>query len=251
MTEYRGLHGKGTIEVWEDFTGFDADKTWAAGGFNIGKVHIASVNEGSIENTIDETGGVVALTNDTGDNDNFCMYAAPITPSAGGGVLEARLKVDGVTDLAIYVGFMETLVVATPVMPAEFATATMTYNGSGGMVGLQFDSDGTTDAWRAVMGDGGAAISDSSNGIAATTGNNGRTAPVADDWDVVTVELRQDGSASVYLNGGIVKHFNTGTLLTPTDLFFPVVIVENRAADAAVTEVDYFYFRGYRDWDDQ
>lgn len=244
MATYQSEFGR--VSYFEDFTGFDADKTWAAGGFNVGGVSVVSVNEGSIENTVDETGGIVAFTLDTGDNDNVALYYPPVKPSDGGAVMEARLKGDNLSDLAFYVGFTETLDKTTPVMPAEFATTTMTYNGTGGMVGLQFDSDGTTDDWRAVCGDGGVATAGSGNGTAASALVGGGYAPTADRWDIVRVELDQNATARVYLNGVLIKTFEGG--LTNTDLFFPVVMCENRAGSAAVMEVDYFYSRTYRDW---
>lgn len=239
MATYQSSFGK--VEVFEDFTGIDPDVTWAAGGFRIGNVSVVSVNEGSVEDTVDESGGVAAITLDTGDDDNVALYTSPFAISDGPLVMEARFKTDNVSDLALFVGFTETLDGTTPVMPAEFATATMTYNGTGGMVGLQFDSDGTTDDWRAVMGDGGAAKLDSSNGIRANS------AAVADEYDIVRVEIDPSTAARVYLNGVVVKNFAAGGL-TASDLFFPVLMCENRAGSAAVLEVDYFYSRGNRDW---
>lgn len=236
----------GYVEYFEDFLGIDPDVTWAAGGFAIGNVSVASVNEGSIENTVDETGGVVAITLATGDNDNVALYYPPVKPSDGGATMEARLKGDNLTDLAFYVGFTETLNKTTPVMPAEFATTTMTYNGTGGMVGLQFDSDGTTDDWRAVCGDGGAATAGSGNGTRASSIVGEGYTPTADRWDIVRVELDSNATARVYLNGKLIKTFEGG--LDADNLFFPVVMCENRAGSAAVMEVDYFYSRSSRDW---
>lgn len=239
MATYFG--SRGNIEVFDDFMGFDSDKTWATGGFNVGKFHVWSVNEGSIEETVDETGGVVAFTLDTGDDDNVAITTGKLCPADGNMAIEARIKVDNVTDVAMFVGFSETLAKATPVMPAEFATATMTYNGTGGMIGLQWDSDGTTDDWRAVCGDGGAAAGGSGNGTRANS------AAVADEWDVVRVELDNSGGGRVYLNGVLVKTYAAGSL-TAADLFHPLVMCENRAASAAVFEVDYILVTGSRDW---
>jgi hypothetical protein len=155
--------------------------------------------------------------------------------------MEARFKVADDLGVGIFAGFSETMALDTPVVPAEFATATMTYNGSGGMVGAQYDDDGTTDGWRAVMGDGGAAVASSANGILSTA-----TAPSADEWQIVRAHLNPDGSGEVYVDGKLIKKFTAG--LTATDLFYAVLIVENRTAAAREVEVDYFYARGNRDW---
>lgn len=245
MATYQGSFGK--VEYFEDFIGIDPDATWAVGGFDIGNVSVTSVNEGSIESTVDETGGVVAITTDTGDNDNVALYYAPVVPSEGGPVvMEARLKAANLTTAALYVGFTETLDKATPVMPAEFATATMTYNGTGGMIGLQYDPDGTTKDWRAVCGDGGAATAGSGNGTRASSLVGGGYAPTADRWDIVRVELDTNATGRVYLNGVLIKTFEGG--LDPDNLFFPTVICENRTAAANVLEVDYMYTSSARSW---
>jgi len=239
----------GEILVKEDFTGFDADKTWAAGGFNVGQVFVTSVNEGSIENTVDEPGGIVAFTTDTGDNDNVAIYAGPFMAGQGPLTMEARFKYSNV-DCAVFVGWTETLALDTPVMPAEFATATMTYNGTGAMAGLQYDVDGTTDDFRAVFGDAGAALT--GNGADAN-GTRCNATLTADKWFIARVEIDPSGAARVYFGdqtvGSQMKLIKSITAGIPTDVvLYPVLMLENRSGNARVLEVDYFLARGYRDW---
>lgn len=239
----------GEIRVFEDFTGIDPDTTWAAGGFHIGGVSVASVNEGSVEGTVDEPGGIIAFTTDTGDNDNVAVYTAPLKAADGPLVMEARFKYSNV-DCAVFAGFTETLALDTPVMPAEFATTTMTYNGTGAMVGMQYDVDGTTDDFRAVFGDAGAALTGNGADAAGTRANATLT---ADRWFIVRVEVDPSGAARCYFGDQtagsqmkLIKSISTGI---PTDVvLFPTLILENRSGAARVLEVDYFYSRGYRDW---
>ena len=240
----------GVIEVKEDFIGFDADKTWAAGGFNVGQVFICSVNEGSIENTVDEPGGIVAFTTDTGDDDNVVVYAGPLKAADGPIVVESRFKFDSATLGSVFCGFTETLSIATPVMPAEFATATMTYNGTGAMVGMQFDTDGTTDDFRAVFGDAGAALT--GNGADAN-GTRANATITADRWYIVRVEVDPSGAARCYFGDiatnsqmKLIKSISAG--IDTSVVLFPVLMFENRSAAARVLEVDYFRARGSRDW---
>ena len=239
-----GQGSRGRVAVWEDFLGIDPDATWAAGGFDIGGISVTSVNEGSIESTVDEPGGIVAITTDTADNDNVALYVGTFQPSLGSVVMECRYKYSNV-DTSIFAGFTETLAKDTPVMPAEFATATMTYNGTGGMIGIQYDVDGTTDDFRAVMGDGGVATGGSGNGTRANA------VLTADLWHVTRVEIDTNGAGRVYHgsrndNLELVKSFTAG--LTPTDQFHAVLMAENRSGNARVLEVDYFYASGGRDW---
>lgn len=250
--------GSGRIHFGSDFTGIYDSVVWGATNLVSGDtwgagIGVTSVNEGTFASTVDESGGVLAVTTDTADNDNFAMISGKYAPRDGNIWLNARFKYSNV-DCAVFVGFSETMALDTPVMPAEFATATMTYNGTGGMLGFNYDVDGTTDDFRAVMGDGGAAISDSSNGTRASA------TLTADQWFEAHVTLNADGSGQCWFgdaskvnsnnmaNLRLIKRFSTGTLLTTTDLFFAVLMIENRSGNARVLEVDLFEGEGGRDW---
>ena len=245
--------GKGKILFDNDFTDLITGVTVGASGNVLGGgIGLIGVNEGSIASTVDETGGIHAITTDTADNDNHALVAGVFSPADGTLSVEARFKYSNV-DCAIFFGFAETMAYDTPVMPAEFATATMTYNGTGGMIGIQYDVDGTTDDFRAVMGNGGAAISDSSNGIRANA------TLTADQWFEAQVNLFPDGSGEVWFGHAgdatnsvpelrLVKRFDTSTLLTPTDVYHAVLMIENRSGNARVLEVDYMRGWAGRDW---
>jgi hypothetical protein len=235
-----------TIRAYTDFTGAFGDTTWGAGEVPLENgVGFVSVNEGTLNTVADESGGVLQFLTDTGDNDNVCLLAGPFDPSQGAIQIEARFKIaDTITAAAVFVGFTETLALDTPVMPAEFATATMTYNGTGGMVGLQWDSDATTNAWRALSGDGGAVSGSADFGANGTVATE---AMVVDEYDIVRVVLHPGGGADVMHDGETVIAGGT-TGLTTTDLFYAVVMLENRSAAAIEFEVDYVEAVGVRDW---
>lgn len=247
----------GRIPFGSDFTGIYDSVVWGSGNLVSGDtwgagLGFTSVNEGSFASTVDESGGVLAITSDTADNDNGFIIAGKFAPRDGIMWLETRFKYSNV-DVSVFVGFAETMALDTPVMPAEFATATMTYN-PGGQIGFNYDVDGTTDDFRAVMGDGSAAISDSGNGTRANA------TLTADRWFEARVELNPDGSGQCFLgdsghsnsskenNLRLIKRFTTGTLLTTTDLFYATLGLENRSGNARVLEVDYFFGEGGRDW---
>jgi len=246
----------GPIKFGSDFTGIYDSLAWGAAspvaGEISGGVGFVSVNEGSFASTVDEPGGILAITTDVGDNDNAVLIAGPFKAADGGMWAEGRFKYSNV-DCSVYFGFSETMALDTPVMPAEFATATMTYNGTGGMIGLQYDVDGTTDDWRAVMGDGGAGVSGS-----GTTGVRANATVTADRWVLARVVVYEDGSGECWLGEighsdtsnvpqmRLIKHFDAG--LTATDLMYAVLMIENRSANARVLEVDYFCGEAGRDW---
>ena len=240
--------GNGRIRWGSDFVGANSSAAVLSPdiqAFGVGTETYAA--------TVDESGGILALGTGATDNDNAVLRAGPFAPRDGAIITRARFKYSNV-DCAVFFGFTETLDTTTPVMPAEFATATMTYNGTGGLVGFNYDVDGTTDDFRAVIGDGGAAISDSGNGVRATA------TLTADQWFEAEVVLYADGSAELWfgdasrINGAdetnlrLVKRFSTGTLLTTTDLFFACLMIEARSANARTLEVDYFNGEAGRDW---
>jgi len=135
-------------------------------------------------------------------------------------------------------------------MPAEFATATMAYNGSGGMVGVNYDVDGTTDDFRSVFGDAGAI-----SGGATAGGTRASETITADEWYIVRVEIDPDGTGRVYvghdggLSGGmdLIEEVSTAAV-TNTDQQHAVLMIENRSGNARALEVDYLYAEGGRDW---
>ena len=235
----------GEVRAWNDFGGAYGDVTWGTGQVDLGgNVGMVSVNEGTINELSDESGGVVQFLTDTGDNDNVCLIAGPFDPSQGPLRCEFRFKIsDSITLGAVFAGFSETMALDTPVMPAEFATATMTYNGSGGMLGMVWDPDATTNAWKAVCGDGGA-VSQADN--YGANGTDATDAMVLDEFDIVRVNLYPSGFAEVWHDEELVASGQTG--LTATDLFYAVLMCENRSAAAEQFEVDYFEAKGVRDW---
>ena len=257
----------GEVKAFSHFTGAHAAIVPAATGEHIdGGWAIVGVNEGTYGYTVDEPGGILDITTDTADNDNHALVAGVFRPADGGMQMEARFKIpDSVatTRAAVFVGFSETLALDTPVMPAERATATTTYNGTGGMLGVLFDSDSTLLEWFAVAGDGGAAVATKDkNGVVGNangiqlTGSAGLlhgSSATADRWYLVRVEVGTDGIGRVYFgdidgNSKMQLVAENTTPLGTSDNFHAVLMVENRSGANERLEVDYAYARGWVDW---
>ncbi|MCR4341032.1 MAG: hypothetical protein NUW01_14215 [Gemmatimonadaceae bacterium] len=262
---------KSDINFWNDFTGMISTHVPAAEGDDLGGgVALIGVNEGSYTYLADEPGGVIHITTDTGDNDNHALVAGVFQPAQGGIQMTVRFKLADLaaTNAAFWAGFTETLALDTPVMPSKRATATTTYTGSGGMLGVMFDSDSTILELFAVAGDGGAAIATKdkngtvgdADGIQITGAlgvYSSKTILTADRWYIVRVEIAENGKGRIYFGGydggasdkqrmELVAE-NT-TALGTTDNFHAVALVENRAGGAEVLEADYFGGHGNRDW---
>lgn len=223
-----------------------------------GGISLIGVNEGTVTLTVDEPGGVIDITTDTGDNDNHALVAGVFDAADGGMWMETRVKIpDSVatTRAAVFVGFCETLALDTPVMPAETATATTTYNGSGGMVGFVFDSDATAIDWRFVAGDGGAALAtkDKNGTVGTALGIRCNGDISADRWWIFRVEIDTAGIGRGYFCDTADEDKleligeNTAALGTGDGLH-AVVLIENRSGANERLEVDYMIGEGYRDW---
>lgn len=241
----RGSFGR--IRNFQDFCGHFGDVTWASTSVDLGEGwFMVSDDEGTLNEVKDEANGVLQFLTDVGDDDSVVLASGPFRPTDGPMQVEARFKIADDLVAATYVGFAETLSLTTPVMPAEFATATMTYN-AGGQVGINYDDDGTTDDFRACMGDGSAAVAGSGNGTRLSQGTW-----AANQYALNRVVLGPDGSGHCF--GAIgnanelksIADYNQG--LTITDLFYAWVMCENREAAAKEFEVDYVYCEAGRNW---
>ena len=250
--------GRGRIPFGSDFTGLYDAVVWGTGtlvaGDGLGAgLGFTSDDEGSFATTVDETGGILDILTDVGDDDSAAITAGKFACRDGYIELETRFKYSSL-DCAIFAGFTEVMSLTAPVMPLEFATATMTYVAASNVLGFSYDVDGTTDDFRAAMGDGGAAISDSANGIRANA------TLTVDHWFEARVIAHEDGSGSCWLgdqghansnginNMRLIKRFTTGTLMSTTDPLFAALMIENRSGNARHLEVDYFFGSGGRDW---
>jgi hypothetical protein len=244
----------GKLAWGSDFLAPDNDLTWGTGTVHIDGLGFVSVNEGSFEWTVDEGNGVLAITTDTGDNDNAVLMAGAFVPSVNGPlVAEGRFKFNSASLGSVFCGFTETLALDTPVMPAEFATATMTYNGTGQMLGALWDSDATAGDFRALSGDAGAVHgTDVSTGATvATAGVRANETITADEWYIVRVEIDAGGIGRVYVGHkgkGLDKILEVENIAT-TNPMYAVLMFENRSGAARVFEVDYFQGWANRDWE--
>jgi len=243
MTRSIGSYGK--AQVFEHFFGSEV----AAMGTTRLPVCGNGVNysctlEGTFAPTEDEPGGVLAATTNAGDDSSIAYTIGKFKPVDAGCWMEARFKADSVLLTAMWAGFAETVDATTPVMPDEYAVATLAV-GAGGHAGFLYDPDATTDRWLCCAADGAIAAAGSPLECGAQTA-------VADQYDVVRVEIDQVGTAQCWLavKDGALKLWKTWkTCVNPEDTFFALVMFENRSAVARCPEIDYFNAGGFVDWE--
>ena len=236
------------VQWSSDFTGVYTDMVWGTGQLAApfdGGLGFTSVNEGSFASIRTLPDGVLAITTDTGDDDNAFLVGCPMKPSLGEGWMEARFRTNSATLGAIYMGYTSVLAIDTPVMPAEFATVTMTYNASATTAGMIIDTDGTVIDARAAFANAGTVLS-----TADANGTRANDSLVANEWMVCRVEVKPDGRARVLFGHATdqlklvkeVTNLPTGTIL------FPCLGFENRSAAARIFSIDYFFGGSDRDW---
>lgn len=243
---------EGLIRIREHWIVIPSTTMSAGGGIaGYNGLLYGNVNNGSFAATIDEPGGILAATTAGAANDNCAVYTeAKYRPADGGIAMEARVKLASATTGALFVGFTETMSKASPVMPLEFGTATMAYNGSGGIAGMVFDPGATTNDWMAGAGDGGV-VAKNADANGTRVASKGLSSLVADSWDVIRVEIDPTGKADIYLaqaSGGLKLIKSVKDAVTPTDLFYPCVMGETRSSAAIVLEIDYFNVDANIDW---
>lgn len=143
-------------------------------------------------------------------------------------VLEARVKISAITNIAVFVGFTDQ--VSALEMPVTLSTTTFTTNATDA-VGFLFDTAATTDTIRLV----GVA-----NDVDATAQDTS-LAYVADTYKTFRIELSAAGVATFYIDGTAVGTAMTGAL-TATVALTPVIAGFNRTTSGTPTiTADYMH----------
>lgn len=262
---YAGIH------LLEDFLFADLDATEVAiadgAPERIGQVTVGGNDDAlTLAPTVDEPGGILSITNDTGTTDfGWAMYSSPLVPNDGAAVLEMRLKYTDISGTNFFVGFVETFPPGDPdnIVPYTISGTTISVANFGVTAGVFTDHNATNeDFYFAAAQDatGAAGVT-----LVAPAVGDGRTgvdlsgATGDDSWIVYRVEIEADGTAFGYvgsehtdaIGGGealaLVGQTSRGAL-DGTAVVFPVALVDNNAGSAMTTEVDYFAIDGDRDW---
>ena len=157
---------------------------------------------------------------------NGCQLASELNWDASAGRLfgEFRIKVSAITDIVFFAGFTDSKALE---MPFTQSGTTLTSTATDA-VGIMFDTGSTTDDLFAVGVD-----SDTD----ATHEDLG-SAPVADTWIRLGVEVFSDGTAKFYIDG--VKTGDTMTsAVTPTVDLAATVAVFSETTTSHTLDVDY------------
>jgi hypothetical protein len=149
--------------------------------------------------------------------------------SNGGLTFQTRIKISRITLAYIFVGFTDLVTVEAPVIASGTADG-ITTNASDA-VGFMFDTGSTSDTWFLV---GVAGNTDATTQVITS-------APVADDYVTLRIEVTAAGAATFYINGSQVGSQMSGAVTAGTDLT-PCVYASNTDGTSALTlDVDYIH----------
>lgn len=203
-------------DPWNAVEGTDTDATQAvlAGGIG-GLLRLTSGNDDANGTQATDASGVTSFLNWQASNGDL--------------VFQARIKVSRITDSYIFAGFTDVITAELPIISAASAN-TLTSNATDA-VGFMFDTNMTADNWWLV----GVA-----NDVDATAQNVG-SAPVANQFVTLRIEVTTEGKASFFINGAQVGTQMSAALTAATDLT-PCVYVSNADGTSTVTlDVDYIH----------
>lgn len=187
-----------------------------------------------------QTGGVILLTSgDAGTGvaaDGSQMFLAiPVRADAGGVVFETRLHINtAVTDVVVNAGFTDQ---NSAVELAATLTAgdAVTFVATDAVV-FVYDTTAATDEWFSAGVE---------NGVAATGNGATGTAPVADTYQTLRLELAADGTAATFFIDGTQVDQITNAVTETVDLYATICISSNNAA-THTADVDYIYVASNR-----
>jgi hypothetical protein len=157
--------------------------------------------------------------------------------NAGGLAMEVRLKVDAITDVYIFVGFSDTI--SSTLEEPIFLNAADIDSTATDACGILFDTDGTTsDLWL----HGGVKNNTDTTPAYATVAP---TAPVADTYVVLRVEVDTAGGVRGFVNG-VPIGATVANAVTATVALCGGIWLANRGAAQRIVSIDYIQFEQNR-----
>lgn len=217
--------------VFEDFMGVwalaDAHNTalWSStAGSGTGNAAVTTV-----ANSLCGEVTLKSASNDGTDAANASSFTGKnlgYKASQGSLVMEARLKIDAVTAVAIFVGFTDTI--STTVEMPIFLVTTDIDSTATDAAGVGFDTDGTT----AQFFHGG--VKNDADTTPAYSGG----APTAATYVTIRVEVSSAGAVRGYINGTPIG-VAVANAVTTSIALTPCIVVNNRGAAQRIVTIDY------------
>jgi len=226
------------FEFNEDFFG-----TWAIGDAGPADHWSSTAGSGTgnqVATTVaNSVNGTVTLKSASDDGTHAANCSALTTlplafkPSQGGLVMEARLKIDDVSEAVLFVGFTDTI--STTVELPIFLVAADIDSDAANAVGVGYDVDGTT---KRFFHGGVNANTDSVPAFSAH-------APVDDTYFTVKVEVSATGGVRGYINDDVIG-VEVPAVVAPATALCGAIVIGNRSANQVIATIDYVRFEQNR-----
>lgn len=153
------------------------------------------------------------------------------TLSTGTTIIETRLKLSAITNVSYFFGLTDQKAALEVPIESAASSDTITTNATDG-VGFMFDTAMSTDnIWLVGV-----------NNDSDETKQDTSTAPVADTYMTLRMEINSSGDAAFYINGVVIGSTMTTAARTGVTLY-PTVCASARSTASRTMTVDYVYLR--------
>lgn len=215
----------GKVVFEDDFLG-DVLKDELLAGVGSGTNNEVALSAGSSGRVNIKTSSVDAAISANGSS--LGLGALDWRANNGGLKMEARLRVDDITSVLIFVGFTDVLgsTVEAPIF--KTSAADTIDSDATNACGVCFDTDGTTDEWF-------------QGGVKAdtdTAATHSGTAPVNNTYQTIRVEVSAAGAVEGFIDGVSIGTAVASAVAAATALV-PIIFVANRSASVRNVLVDY------------
>lgn len=221
------VRGNTTLRWWDDFLGDSLDAKWRGSVGSDGACVAPTISSGlpakgvGFMTTGADAGGTMALNGAQLD-----LGITNFPASAGGLVVEIRVSLSAITDIALFVGLTDQA--SALEMPFTLGAGDTLTSNATDAVGWLFDTGADTDNWWLV----GVA-----NNVDATKANSARV-PTANVFEVLRIEIDSAGTANFYRNGAKIGSAMSAAVTTTVNLT-PVIAAFSRAGASRNVFFDY------------
>lgn len=151
----------------------------------------------------------------------------------GGLVMEARLKMDVITNVEVYVGLTDAKPSGTLEMPFTVGSSDALTSNASDAAGFVFDTGADTDNWFAA----GVANDTDATGAPVDSG----TAPTAATYQIFKIRIDASGNADFFLDDTFVT--NLSSAVTAATALTPVVVANSTTTTSRNIDVDYLWLQ--------
>ena len=242
---------KGRIEIFEDFIGAEdivantaATRNFGTAGLRVIGQGVAETDSGIVLLESDGLNGVGRLTTTNEDAHSIGLTTATMfdVGKMGTIVLEARVQFENLDTKEFYFGLTDVNADATILeggtMVGNGTTMTLT---ASDLCGFYLSAELTDDEDFHAVFNGG-----TTTGETVSTSLDLDDDAVAGEWDVLRLEVGNNGTARWFVNG-VLKKTQAGAVSTSTDLAALLMVATYGAAIETV-DVDYIHITANRDW---